>query len=497
MQESFRCRDEAVEQLIYRENTGNEAFPKKFFSFQYNGQMLNSGMLKYSVISEQQDAGFQQLELLYDVDPELLRLRVKVKIYYDFPVIEYFPFFENYGSRPSGLVENFNALDLSMPLSEPYYGEMIIKDWNLKVCGRVKIRYNLGSNCQPSDFFPQEKVLYPRFGSNELTLRTDEGRSSVSFMPFFGIDLDDQTGYNVGIGWSGGWRMTSAINIDPTSATCGTELNTTVSMLKTCFKILPGESLRQVGAFIQFRKGMSVRDAQNVHRHFMVTHHAPYDSQGELIKPPLSLELWGGLESDGMIDRINIMKQHDLPYEVCWIDAGWTGKDAPCPHFCEDSPIKSDWFTRIGQWRINRYAHPDGLAKVSDAARAAGLKTMVWFEPERISSASESSVLSEHLNWLLPYKENQNNFLLDLGNPEALSWIIDIVTGYFRSEKIDHFRQDFNMNPLPFWEENDTPDRVGVHENEAYRRTLSLLERNSVRISRSVHRQLCFRRKAA
>ncbi|MPM77558.1 hypothetical protein SDC9_124564 [bioreactor metagenome] len=54
--------------------------------------------------------------------------------------------------------------------------------------------------------------------------------------------------------------------------------------------------------------------------------------------------------------------------------------------------------------------------------------------------------------------------MLNLGNPDAREWITQIIIGYLKSEKIDHYRQDFNMNPLPFWTENDAPDRIGVHE---------------------------------
>jgi len=92
------------------------------------------------------------------------------------------------------------------------------------------------------------------------------------------------------------------------------------------------------------------------------------------------------------------------------------------------------------------------------------MTTMVWFEPERICKDSRSPLIADHPDWLLDTAEHGGNFLLDLGNPDARQWITGVITGYLHQEKIDHYRQDFNMNPLPFWQDNDAPDRIGVHE---------------------------------
>ena len=33
-------------------------------------------------------------------------------------------------------------------------------------------------------------------------------------------------------------------------------------------------------------------------------------------------------------------------------------------------------------------------------------------------------------------------------------------------EGIDLYRQDYNIDPLPFWRNNDAPDRQGITENK-------------------------------
>jgi len=54
--------------------------------------------------------------------------------------------------------------------------------------------------------------------------------------------------------------------------------------------------------------------------------------------------------------------------------------------------------------------------------------------------------------------------LFNLGNKDALDWLINHISGMITNEGIDIYRQDFNMNPLPYWEKNDPPQREGISE---------------------------------
>jgi alpha-galactosidase len=56
--------------------------------------------------------------------------------------------------------------------------------------------------------------------------------------------------------------------------------------------------------------------------------------------------------------------------------------------------------------------------------------------------------------------------LLDLGNPGARQWLTDHVDRLLTEQGIDLYRQDFNMDPLPFWHAADAPDRQGITENK-------------------------------
>jgi alpha-galactosidase len=55
--------------------------------------------------------------------------------------------------------------------------------------------------------------------------------------------------------------------------------------------------------------------------------------------------------------------------------------------------------------------------------------------------------------------------LLDLGNPDAWKWLLEHVDKLITEQGIDLYRQDFNMDPLDSWRQNDAPDRQGITEN--------------------------------
>ncbi|MCS7303645.1 MAG: alpha-galactosidase [Thermoguttaceae bacterium] len=59
--------------------------------------------------------------------------------------------------------------------------------------------------------------------------------------------------------------------------------------------------------------------------------------------------------------------------------------------------------------------------------------------------------------------------LLNLGNPEARQWLVEHIDRLLTEQGIDLYRQDFNIDPLPFWRAADAPDRQGMTENQYVR----------------------------
>jgi alpha-galactosidase len=58
----------------------------------------------------------------------------------------------------------------------------------------------------------------------------------------------------------------------------------------------------------------------------------------------------------------------------------------------------------------------------------------------------------------------QGTRLLNLGNPAARQWLTDHIDRLLTEQGIDLYRQDFNIDPLPYWRGNDAPDRQGITE---------------------------------
>jgi alpha-galactosidase len=113
----------------------------------------------------------------------------------------------------------------------------------------------------------------------------------------------------------------------------------------------------------------------------------------------------------------------------------------------------------VGTWEVDRTRFPRGLKAISDRVHANGWKLIVWFEPERV--AAGTWLAEHHPEWILGGKKGG---LLNLGNPQARAWLTEHIDKVLTEQGIDLYRQDFNIDPLPFWRNNDPPDRQGITE---------------------------------
>ena len=435
----------------------------KPFSFRYDGEMRDLSQIPCSVEAEAD--GLRRV--IYEVVPGVLRLTLEMKVWPDFPVVEYTPYFENVSENDSGVISEISVLDYETE-DPAFFGTQKLKQ-DFYGNSRLTVRYFLGSKAAGSDFLPQRRDLFSRPGCNKLELECSEPRCSTDFLPFIAIDNDAMNGLNLAIGWTGAWKFSVEKEITSNLWGAGRKSRIKCGMKQAAFRLHPGERVMQPGVLLHFREEKSIRYGQNEFRRFMKAHHSPRNSRGELFKPPVSLALWGGLETERQLERIKVLEEEKLPYEELWIDAGWMGAPGPCPHFLEDSPLKSDWPSRVGSWEFNTWAHPNGLRPIADAAHKAGLRLMVWFEALRVHSASGGAVLKEHPEWLLgdhaSAAEGKNvEYLLNIGIPEARKYLIDTIGGIIEREGIDDYREDFNLSAQYQLACGDEPERIGITE---------------------------------
>jgi alpha-galactosidase len=350
--------------------------------------------------------------------------------YADFPTVEWTLHFKNTGVADTPILADILALDTRLERG---------------ATGEFQLHHNVGSPCQQNDFEPLETKLGPEA---EKFISAAGGRPTNSDLSYFNVEWPGQ-GVIVVVGWPGQWAVRFTRDaIRGLKLRAGQEL--------TRLKLRPGEEIRSPLIVLQFWRGDWIR-SQNIWRRWMLAHNTPRvagnpvgthfaSTSGSLTDAAREIALIDGYVREGI----------KLDY---WImDAGWY-------------PHPGKWFY-TGTWEVDPKRFPRGLREVNDRAHANGMKTVVWFEPERVTPGSW--LYEHHPEWLLgcPAESSQTpqlgklaNRLLNLGNPVARRWLTDRVSRIIVDEGIDVYRQDFNMDPLAYWRANDAADRQGMTEN--------------------------------
>jgi alpha-galactosidase len=400
------------------------------FSFQYGGRSaaeLIPGWKKTTrTISSRADVTTREITWR---DPETgLECVLEMQTFAHFPAVEWVMRFRNTGKQDTPLIENIRPLDM----------EWVPEDQTL-------LRRSYGSLCGSSDF---QYRIDPLATGETIAMAAGGGRSSNAWLPFFNL----QTGRNgviIGIGWSGQWAAEFARPLSNRIRICaGQEL--------TRLKLHPGEEIRTPRIALLFWDG-EPQAGHNTWRRFVLAHHTPRPN-GELLRGPLTFMHWGGMKTHDHIARIEAYKRQNLGYDYYWIDAGWYG---PSSSYSPDE-FTGDWASHVGNWSINPAAHPNGLRPVSDAAKAAGMKFMLWFEPER--AVNGTPLMVEHPDWFLGGRNPGSYLCFNLGLPDARKWLTEYITTFMKEQGVQLYRQDFNFDPLPYWRNADAPDRQGMTE---------------------------------
>jgi len=396
------------------------------FTFTYDGRPSAELLKSWKVARASRELDAKRVEhtLTYTDEATGLQVRCVAVEYRDFPTVEWTVYFKNAGQADTPILSDIQALDLG--LQHPGRGEFVLHHFT-------------GSPCTPHDFEPFETTLKP---GTAKRISAAGGRPSNSDWPYFNVAWSGE-GLIVVVGWPGQW----AAEFTRDQAT---GLRITAGQEQTHLKLRPGEEIRTPLTVLQFWRGDWIR-AQNLWRRWMLAHNLPRPG-GKL--PPVQMAACSSHQFGEMINAnsasqklfVDRYLEEKLPLDYWWMDAGW--------YWCDGNWGK----TGTGEVDTNRF--PGGLRPISDHARAKGVKTIVWFEPERVHSGTW--LTQNHPEWILGGK---NGGLLNLGNPEARRWLTEHVDKLLTEQGIDLYRQDFNIDPLSSWRKNDTKDRQGITEN--------------------------------
>ena len=216
---------------------------------------------------------------------------------------------------------------------------------------------------------------------------------------------------------------------------------------------------------------------QNVWRRWMLAHNVPKPN-GQVPQP----ELFGCSSICSARCRTPPKRTRKRASAAIWTRAsrsaigGWT-------------PAGIRWETvgwpKTGTWEVDLKRFPHGLRAISDYAHSRGVKTIVWFEPERVEP--DTWLSKNHPEWILG--GGAGTGLLNLGNPQAREWLTEHVDQLMVEQGIDLYRQDFNMDPLSDWRGRRTRS-AGDHGDSPRRGLLGLLGRVVKRHPGDVHRHV-------
>lgn len=422
------------------------------FSFCYDGVSSDLFLKKWAFSKTSLTVtpeGERQRSFYWTDKKSGLRVECRVKTFTDFNAMEWTLYFKNMSSGNSGHISDVRATDIDLESERE-------GDWTLF--------YARGSDAGKHDFMAQAKEYSV---GDSLTMVPHLGRSSSVAFPYFNAKTP-AGGMVFAIGWTGSWK---AEIIRPAED----RFNVSVGLKNLNTYLLPGEEIRTpLTAMIPWQ-GEDRMDGQNILRRFIMKHHYP-KAGGQPVEPPICSSFNYGdpypcneytcMTSDYARALIHRYEEFNLLPEVFWLDAGWYKKAA-------DWRDGYNWANAVGNWKVDTNRFPAGLGEIADVAHEVGCKFMVWFEPER--AIKDSDWAYEHPEYMLlagggkpvPHaidRKTQDSFLVNLGDEDANKWLRENIAKLIRDNRIDHYRQDYNIDPEWFWYSNDEPGRSGICE---------------------------------
>ena len=410
-----------------------EIFP---FSFTYNGQVYKgfseSVMRKVhnQVLAQDGKIRVQQRWTLEDA----LEITLDSTFYPDYGAFEWTVWFENIASSDSGILENPESCI-------QFEGEYPI------------LKGILGDHVNQYRPYSYDLQTIPvRFVS-------DSGRATHVYFPYFNLEYGSG-GAMLAIGWAGTWTADFRFDGQYTHYTARS-----VNGLRTYLK--PGERIRTALFVVAPYTVRNENYATNYWRSWYIHHNLPHaDASGRPLQPfsTCCLASDTGLpNSDGSISEryftwrpsLEKMISEDVTTDYRWFDAGWYA--AP-----DGSSPETDWWGTVGTWELDPIKWPDHtFLESTDFARQHGMKTLMWFEPERVTDPE--ALAANHgyrMEWAIR-REGCTSISNNIGDPDCLAWTTQRICKVLRENKVEMYREDNNSDPAALWDFLDGQEGAG------------------------------------
>jgi alpha-galactosidase len=394
------------------------------FSFIYNGIPSSEFIGSWQRAAEKRDQGDRICYVTSYTDPATgLRVVAAATVFKEHSAVEWLLEIENTGATDTPIIENIRTADFKLLTNE---------------AGIPIVLHQLhGDACNEMSFVPFDATL-PAGASMVMTPARGRPSQETAF-PFWNLQFGEQ-GLVMAIGWSGQWAAWfDRAPEGPTRFGAGIE--------KTRLLLHPGEKIRTPRLLLMTWHGER-QLAQNRFRRLMLSKYVP-QVEGKPLRLPVCLQTfdtywqtdWWPTEA-GQFEAVDVAQQ--LGCDAYWLDAAWFVGNFP---------------NGVGNWFHKPVEFPNGLGPIGERCRAAGMDFIVWFEPCRV--AQGSLIAREHPEFVLG---GEAGGLYNLGDPAARRWITDLVSQRISEYGITVYREDYNIDPLDYWRNNDTPDRQGMTE---------------------------------
>ena len=295
------------------------------------------------------------------LDPETgLEVACEVAGFSDFPAVEWLVRLKNTGAKNTPILEGIRPLDVNVGADET---------------DAVVFHHARGSDAGPDDYTTIDAALTP---GSYIAVPGEEQRSQ-SFLPYFNLQWP-RGGIVGAIGWTGQWQLRVQRNagrgLRPPGRPASHPLDAPARRVDPHPRIL-----------LVYWQGTDRLRGHNLLRRLLLAHYVPR-IDGRVVTPLVTQNTFF-LFGDGnqTTERNQLATIAGIPamgLEGFWMDAGW---------------FEGGWPHGTGNWFPKKDHFPHGLRVLGDAAHKAGLKFVLWFEPERVDKGSR--IAREHPGWLL------------------------------------------------------------------------------------------------
>lgn len=369
-----------------------------------------------------------------------LKVTLLLTHYYSHGVTEWTVWFENTGTENSGILEDIRT-------------EMVFEGKYPQVKGIL------------GDHINQYRPYCLDPGNHVIEFSSLTGQATHNNFPYFNLEYGDE-GTMLVIGWAGTWNARFITEGEKTTYTASA-----VNGLKTYLK--PGEKIRTaLFVYAPYTK-RNEHFATNYWRDWFVQYNLPKENaQGKNLESisTINFALDTGLpNSDGSISErhttwrptMDKLLEENIQFDFRWIDAGWY-----------ISPWNSsedvDWWGNVGTWEPDPVKWPGKtFLEGTDYAREHGMRTLLWFEPERVTRPEElAKNYGYNPDWAIAL-EGRRGICNNIGNPECFEWTKNRICKMLRENKVEMYREDNNFKSAYLWNYLDNKEgenRKGITE---------------------------------